>query len=471
MLSGLHNIYIVLIIVAFLGITIFVHEFGHFIVARLCGLVVEVFSIGFGPAIWKKKHNGIIYKIGWIPFGGYVALPQLDPSGMSTIQTPVKDAGQSTDSSERKLPQVPAWKKILVSLAGGTGNVLLAIGIAWIVYLIGMPAGPAERSTVAGYVASESKAYKQGLRIGDEILSVNGVTVRKWREFRMESVFCDEVTLLVRSPEGYEKTITVTTEEGEFGEQTVAGVSSRNLCVVLSVEPGMSAEKADIKSGDTIIEFADKRILSRAHLIDLVNQHKDKSVPIKVKRPVEEKSVLLTMPVAPTFDEKIGRARIGIMFNTMAVEHDTIIRPLPSEQLRHHATAILRFFRALMTPKQAKAASRAVGGPVAIMVSYWFIVKMSIMLAVWFTGFLNVNLAIINLLPIPVLDGGHIVFSLWEAITRRPPRVQVVNILINIFLVLIIGLFVLLSIRDIERFTPAGRYIRDFFRGKTETAE
>src|SRR5210317_1991058 len=108
----------VLVLIVLFGITIFVHELGHFWVALKCGLVVDTFSIGFGPAIWKKKVNGVVYKIGWIPFGGYVALPQLDPSGMSHIQD-----GEG-EQETRELPPVAPWKRILVSVAGAGGNVI-----------------------------------------------------------------------------------------------------------------------------------------------------------------------------------------------------------------------------------------------------------------------------------------------------------------------------------------------------------
>lgn len=457
------NLYSVFVLVVLFGVTIFVHELGHFIAALWCGMVVDTFSIGFGPALWKKKVNGIVFRIGCIPFGGYVALPQLDPAGMAVVQGSENGGGSKEGGEKRELPPVAAWKRILVSLTGATGNILLAIGIAWIVYWIGMPAGPAERSTVVGYVAPESEVYQKGLRIGDRIVSVNNVPIENWTAFRMEAALYDKVTLVVRSADDLEKTITVPTEKGAFGEQAVVGVDGRNLCMVLAVEQGMSAEKAGIRSGDTIVEFAGNEVFSRAHLIDLVNQHRNQTVPIKVNRTVDGGATLLTISVTPELDEGMGMVRIGIRFNTMAIEYDTIIRPLPSEQLRHHANAILRFLRALTTPKQAKAASGAVGGPVAIIFSYWVIVKASVMLAIWFTGFLNVNLAIINLLPIPVLDGGHIMFALWEVVTRRPPGAKIVNALVNAFAVLLIGLILLLCVRDMDRFTHVGRYFRAVF--------
>ena len=113
---------------------------------------------------------------------------------------------------------------------------------------------------------------------------------------------------------------------------------------------------------------------------------------------------------------------------------------------------------ALTTPGQAGPASRSVGGPLAILINYYYIVRASLMYAVWFTGFLNVNLGILNMLPIPVLDGGHILFSLWEMVFRRAPNARVVTVTTNAFAILLIGVFVLLTGRDIWRFTPAKKY-------------
>jgi len=114
--EGINSIYIGPILIFLLGMTIFVHEFGHYIAARWLGFVVEVFSIGFGPAIWKRKYNGVVYKIGWIPFGGYVALPQLDPTGMSTIQTGADDQKKDDQKKDGEEPETMTSSPIPVDM-------------------------------------------------------------------------------------------------------------------------------------------------------------------------------------------------------------------------------------------------------------------------------------------------------------------------------------------------------------------
>jgi len=444
------------VLVLLFGVTIFVHELGHYLAARWCGLTIDVFSIGFGPALWKRKRGGVTYRIGCIPIGGYVALPQLDPAGMNALQN-----AEGADAAARTLPPVAPWRKVLVALAGAAGNVLLAVALVWVVYAVGIPAGPAERSSTVGFVDRDSRAYAAGLRIGDEVLAVNGVKVGKWSEVRMEAALHEEVTLRVRDASGAVRELRVPTEKGLLGERGLRGVEGRNLCSVLSVEPGLSAERAGVRPGDVVVEFAGREVFSIGHLIQLVEEYRDRETALTVRRPAAGgRTEKVTLRVTPAYDERARQVRIGIRFNPEAVEFDTVSRPRPWEQLRNHAGAILRVLRALGTPRQARAASQALGGPVAIVASYWLIVKTSLILAISFTAFLNVNLAILNLLPIPVLDGGHILFALWELAARRPVPARLAHALVNVCAVLLIGLLVLLSGRDMDRMTPVGRLVR-----------
>ncbi len=458
------------LLMAFFGISIFVHELGHYLVARACGMVVDTFSIGFGPSIWQRKINGTTYKIGIFPMGGYVALPQLDPSGMSRIQ----GEGEN-QTAPLELPPIAPWKKILVSIAGAVGNILLAIVLAWLVYLIGMPAGPAERSGVVGYVAEDSMAYAEGLRIGDTILAVNGGAVSKWSEVRLAAAFDPEVDLKIRTVAGDERTLHLKTITGPMGENQIPGVDGPDLCMVLRATAGMTADQAGIKPEDLIVRFGGQAIFSKTHLISLVKRAENQPSEIVIKRRPhggkDADAQEMAFTVTPVRDSERGMVRIGIEFNLAAVEHDTVVRPRPMEQLRGHAMAIFHFLEALGTPAQAKVASQAVGGPVAILVSYWYIVKTSPMLAIWFTGFLNVNLAILNLLPIPVLDGGHICFSLYEMVRRKPLHPRFVSGLVNVFAVLLISLILLISVRDVDRFTPLGRLMRGLFGPDKPVAE
>ena len=436
------------IVALLFGMTIFIHELGHFLAARWCGFVIDTFSIGFGPALWQRKINGVTYKIGAIPFGGYVALPQLDPSGMSLVQgdnTPAGESGKAEEPPPRTLAAMPAWKRILVASAGAAGNMLFAVLLAWVVYLAGKPATPAEESAMVGYVATNSGAYAAGLRIGDEVQSVNGEPVGNWTDFLMACSRHPTVEVaLVRG--GTPLTVTMP------GEESLYRMDGKSLCMILAVDPGMSADRAGLKRGDIITELDGHGIISRAQLIALVNERQGRTVPLAFKRDNQA----LTTTVTPDYDPGTKLVRIGIQFNPTEVDFDRIVHPGPGAQIKAHSLAIIRTLQALTTPSQSKATSKQVGGPLAILISYYFIVKASFMVAVFFTGFLNVNLAILNLLPIPVLDGGHIIFCLLEILFRRPVPPRIIAATTNLFAALLIGLFVLLTGRDALRFTPLG---------------
>ncbi len=446
----------VIALVLLFGFTIFVHELGHFLVALWCGLQIDAFSIGFGPAIFKKKVRGVVYKICWFPLGGYVALPQLDPTGMSTIQgTDDKDDESGTKDKTVNLPPVAAWKKILVSSAGAAGNIILAFVLAFIIYKASdqqeqnLTGG--NNSTMIGFIDTNSAAYNSGLRVGDEIVAVNGKTVSTWNDFSTESLLGggnSNVLLSVKN-NGKIRELTVPTTEDEMGVRLVDGIVKSMLCVIEGIRPGGPAEAAGIQPGDIVKSFAGIPVASVEHFIKLVNKNSGKPSEIIVNRNGKD----MKFTVTPEFDKELNRALIGVKVSsgTMSGSMPWMQYSKPLDQVKGDAAGILRLLQALVTPRESKQAAQGLGGPIMIMMALWMSIKVSFLNALGFLRFLNVNLAILNMLPIPVLDGGHIMFALWEGITRRKVHPKVANILINIFMILLLTAFVLLSFRDVKR--------------------
>lgn len=456
------------IVAILFGMTIFVHELGHFLAARYFGFQVDVFSIGFGPALWQRKYNGVVYKICVIPLGGYVALPQLDPTGMSLIQGEsesevAKGNGNSAEPEKKEAPRVlPAivpWKRIIVSVAGAVGNMIFALLLAWIVYVFGKPASIAEESATIGYVLPASAAYTNGLRCGDEILTVNDKPVKNWVEFLMTSSRHTIATVTVQR----------VSERLTFiipGAESIGQLDSKGLCMIFKLSPGMSASKAGLQRGDLLCDFDGQKIFSPAHLSGMMQDYKNKTAALGFMRDGKYQTVAVT----PDYDSSTGRIRIGIEFSPSRVDVDfnKTVHPSPWSQIYFHSTAIFQTLHALTTPGQAGNTAKQIGGPIAILIAYYYVVKLSFMIAIFFTCFLNVNLAIINLLPIPVLDGGHIIFSLWEMIFRRPLHSKIIVGLTNLFAILLIVLFVFLTGRDTYRYTPVGNKIDQWINGTAD---
>lgn len=491
------KILLVFVIILLVGFTVFIHELGHYLSARIFGLVIDSFSIGFGPAIWKKKYRNVVYKIGIIPFGGYVALPQLDPSGMSLVQgtpentpppaqiqkilstkvepqnkllhrlmfwkltkqkqhetQPNSDESTIQPPRHRELPEVPVWKRIIVLLSGVIGNMIFAFTLACVISVGYHPDDSVDRSTIVGYVSTNNPAFIAGLRIGDEILKINGERVTSWyevqRELHLASGGATNITVEIKSQDGTENTINIAVSK--HAPHILEGLDKTMPCVVGYVIEGGSAQEAGVRPLDIIKEIDNIKVYSIRHLVEIVAQRADKTVPLLVER----KGKPLLLSVTPKYHPTEKRSIIGVGFTpgglfgsgTPWMKHRN-----PFAQIKGDIEEMARVLRAFISKKQgeAKQAFEALTGPVGIFVLLWHSVLSGILIALGFVRFVNVNLALINILPLPVLDGGHILFCLWEVVTRRKANAKVVNVLVQAFAILLIGMLLLVTFRDITR--------------------
>ena len=465
----LYVLYVIVAVAFLFGLTIFAHELGHFLAARRLGLLVETFSIGFGPSILKWKRGGVTYKIGILPIGGYVALPQIDlgeeekdeaaPDAAKTesAQTPGAPDAKEEKEAPVPIPPAPPFKRILVCLAGPLGNMIMAYLIAWIVYVVGKPSAPAERMCTIGYVYTNSEAWQQGLRLGDTILTVGGKPAKNWSEFMMELQYAgSQAKMEARSSDGALKIVSLSTDKTHrLGIRTVDGLAPIALAQIKNVDPDSPAFAAGLKMGDIIREIDGVPIMSPEHMTVMIAEHDGLETPIVFER----NRTRHTTSVTPHMDPELGRARIGLMFDLDAVE-DAVVHIPPMVQIRDHSTLIFRVLRLLVTPKSARATADQMGGPLMIIYMFQKVVRLGFIMALWFTCLLNVNLAILNLLPIPVLDGGHILFAGYETIARRPIPPRVFAWSVRVFAAILIGVMLLLTCRDAKRIFPVERIFR-----------
>lgn len=433
-------IYVVFAVILLFGAAVFVHEFGHYWMARKRGLKVEEFAIGFGPKVFGWKRDGIEYSWRWIPAGGYVKLPQMITS--QTLE------GGSENPSE-PLPPVSPLSKILVAVAGPFMNVVFAFAIATLIYYVGLPV--TINPPIVGYVEPNSPESALGIEVGDRIVEVDGQKVDSWEGVQTATVLArTNVVSVVIERNGTNKTYALKTIVSEALGLKVINLDPRDHPVVVQVNSGTPAEAAGLKSGDEIVALEKLPVYGQDHFMKLIQKRAGQSTEITVKRRQEH----VTVNVTPKTDPTTGRGIIGIMLSSSAgvVYHVQRPGPTPWAQVEEVWDRTIRTFGALLHSKETGVGAKDLSGPVGIFAMLAAQVSIDYRLALHFMVLLNISLAMINLLPLPVLDGGHIAMSLLEWVRRRPLNVKFVEYATTVFAVVLISFMLYVTFFDLKRF-------------------
>ena len=430
-------VYPALLVLFFFGLTIFIHELGHFLVAKRCGMKIERFSGGFGPTIWTYTKDGIYYLVSWFPFGGYVALPQMSP--METIE------GETKSRAEDLSPVSPR-SKFRVAIAGPLMNIALAMVLAVVLWYVGMPTNLA----IVGWVDSGSPEELAGVRPGDRIVQVNDQKVKTWSDFMEVVAFSREPTVrMVVERDGQQKEFLLETKLNEqFGVKMLEHLWPRGHPFAQRVLGDSPAERAGLRMGDQFVSIEGIPIYSSDQLRELIGKRAEQSTEIKLRRGRETLS--LTMIPELSAEEKVGR--IGVQLG----DHMEIVRPgpTPTDQFTDILVSMGRMVRGLAHSKETGVTARSMSGPVGILAIWWYaIVSGGLRQGLHIAVLLNINLAVINLLPMPVLDGGHVLFAAIEAVRRKPLSARLVHAASMTFAVLLITFMLYVTFFDIQRLT------------------
>ena len=448
----LRYIFIGLEVVLLFNLLIGFHELGHFLAAKWRGLKIERFAIWFGKPVWKKKVNGIEYALGWIPAGGYVAMPQM--ASMEAIEG-------KAESSDEPLPNISALDKIIVAFAGPLFSFVLAVIFAFVVWGVGKPLNEAENSTTIGWVDPGGPAAMAGLQPGDQIEEIDGHPVRHFLSSAQDSVTWRIVTsegtnIAVKylrdgkEAMAYPVPVHRPTKWYERKDLRHLLIAPAIDAIVYEVASNSPAADAGLKSGDQIIKVGGKKIYSALAVFavqDAWSNSPVQPVTLTIQRGAEQFDRTLTAvkPLKPT-NSFPSLGIISFLDSTNA----TLVHPRPLQQIEDSAGQIFGVIGAI-THRGGEIGVQQLGGAVMIIRVYSNLFQSDDgwRLAIWFSVLLNVNLALLNMLPLPVLDGGHIVLSLIEAVRRRPLGAKLMNSIQTGFAVLLIGFMAYIAFFDI----------------------
>ena len=440
----------IFLIILFFGGSIFVHELGHFIAARRRGVKVTRFSIGFGPAIWSHQAaDGVEYRIAWIPLGGYVALPQL--ADMAAIE------GES--ETTEPLPPLSYSTRLIVFAAGAFFNILFAFLLASILWVAGQPTSEDLATTRIGYIsktipladgtAVTSPASEAGLRLGDTIRAIDGTKIADWPELLQTLVTSAGVTadgrrqaIFTIERDGQPVDVTVYPRlSGEDNNRKI-GILPAYTPIVASVPEKSFASTLGLKVDDEFRTLNGAPLLNLVTLMDVMQAKLPEDLSLTVLRGGQTIEVRV-----PATRPKDTPALFGAGYRT----NFGLVHTNPVEQVIGQIRMTLRVFVSLLQPQSDIGISK-LSGPVGIGRIYWDASKAGIRYVLWMAILVNVNLAIFNLLPIPVLDGGHMLFATIGKLRGRALPVNFIAATQSVFIVLLFSMMLYVTVfGDIRR--------------------
>jgi len=455
------TIWAIALAIFFLGASIFVHELGHFLAARWRGMKVERFSIGFGPKIfgWIGR-DGVDYRVSWIPLGGYVMLPQM--ANMDAIE-----GKSSTDVS--KLPPVSYLSKVITLSAGAAFNVLFAIVLGVIVWAVGQQVAVEEQSNVIGSVRATvetsdgkivpSPAALAGIKPGDSVLAVDGKSVATFGAIYERIVLGSgrdandnpKVTLTIKR--GDEKPFDVVAAPVYVGGDRIRdiGISLASKIVVADVTPNSAALAAGLKAGDVLTHIDGEPIQATTTIRDHLARTRDKPVVIAYVRDGVASTVTATPRLGTNPDTKMPAYMLGVV-QSVALTPVTAHIP-PWTQIASVVTRTWSTIVSLVSPHSDIGLSK-MSGPIGIVTMISNTAKFDFMSVLAFVVLINVSLAIFNMLPIPVLDGGHILFATIEKLRGRPLPPRFIMTAQSVFMLLLVMMMIYVSFFDVRRILP-----------------
>jgi regulator of sigma E protease len=425
------------------GILVFVHEFGHFFMAKLVGINVETFSFGYGKRLFGFKAKGTDYRVSLIPMGGYVKF-----AGEEALE------GLKASEVEPRpgdFLAAPRWKRFLVILCGPVMNLILALVLLAVINMVGVNVPEYQNQVpVIGWIEPDSPAERAALLEGDEILSINGKPTETWNDVELAVGTRPEKTISLEIRRGEEVFATdLTTESITRYEMGWAGFYGQILVEVVMVFPNQPADEAGFQSQDIVLEIDGKRVYYW-QFVEALENNPDKELDVLVNRNGE----LLHLYVTPKKEGNVGK--IGISHQPKSVLEKYGFFTAFKESFRQNKEllfAVVDFIKNLTT---GEASTRQLGGPIEIANVSYIAFQMGLLAMMNWIAFISLQLGIINLVPVPVFDGGQILVLGLEGAARRDFGPKLKQIIMQIGFAIFIFLIVFIILNDVVKRLPNG---------------
>ena len=427
-----------------LGFMILIHEFGHYAAAKLLGVRVEVFSIGFGKRLLGFRKGETDYRISAIPLGGYVKM-----SGENPMDERTGDPAEFLSH--------PRWHRFIIAIAGPAMNILLAIGLLTGVYMVRYEyAAFLDKPAVIAWIKPNSAAAEAGLKPGDRIIHIDDTDNPTWEQVYFKVLLSPKQPLNVSVQRGGETLDKVVTPKPvTVSEVGSAGWYADESVIVGTMEPNMPAAKAGMKEGDKVIALDGKPLPSIEAMIESLQLTKDKPINLTVVRDGQTMNFTVTPVLADTESTAEKRYRIGFQ-NTAEMKSTSLpFTQALSKSLDENkkgSVLILQLVRKLV---QHKVSMRTISGPIGIAQDAGEAAQQkgwTPLLSL--TSAISLNLGIFNLLPIPILDGGVIMLLFVESIMRRDISLQIKERIYQAAFVFLVLFAVMVIYNDLVKTLP-----------------
>jgi regulator of sigma E protease len=400
--------------VVVLGVMILVHEFGHFAAAKLLGVRVDVFSIGFGKRLFGFHHGDTDYRISALPLGGYVKM-----TGVNAIEMP-EDRPEGAAPDEGEFLKHPRWQRLIIAVAGPVANMVLAVGLLTVVFALHheIPYG-LYQPAVVGWCLPGYPAEQAGIKAGDQILQIADTQNPTWQDVHNKVLINPNQPLSLRVKRGSE-VLPITLLPKADGKQQSGEVGwlPQEPFLVTALEPDMPGVRAGLQVGDEIIAVDGSPIHATGAMQAYLQSTKDKPVHLDILRKSQKMSLNVT-PKLSVVDAHTSSYRIGFVSEPMQVEQ----LPLPeafSRSVEECKKLSGLIFELIGRMAERKVSMKQMSGPIEIVrVSGEMVHHRSINDLMEFMAMISLQLGLFNLLPIPILDGGLIAMLLVESVMRR----------------------------------------------------